>query len=208
MSYGLTTGSIDSREIKNSAIRGKDVRNDGLTGADVRRLGSGDISDNSLTGNDVLESSLGKVPSASNADSANTANAADSVRPNGVDTAALQKDAVTAAKIADGAVGSSKLAAGIPRDVQYVFEVDGTASVDNNGDAECPAGKLPIGGGAAAPFYGATGFVAITVSRPARITPGLPGGDTFNGWYASAIEVNGGSTQGWGIGTYAICARL
>jgi hypothetical protein len=50
---------------------------------------------------------------------------------------------------------------------------------------------------------GPTGFVAITVSRPARIIPGSPEGDTFNGWYASAIEVNGGSTQG--LGNWRLC---
>ncbi|MDQ4049177.1 MAG: hypothetical protein M3131_07340 [Actinomycetota bacterium] len=35
-SYGVATGSIDSREIKNSSIRSKDVRNNELRSADVR----------------------------------------------------------------------------------------------------------------------------------------------------------------------------
>jgi hypothetical protein len=36
VSYGVATGSIDSREIKNNSIRGKDVRNSTLRTQDVR----------------------------------------------------------------------------------------------------------------------------------------------------------------------------
>ena len=60
--YAAATGSIDSREIKNSTIRGKDVRNSSLTG--------GDVKNNSLRGSDVAESSLGQVPSARDASTA------------------------------------------------------------------------------------------------------------------------------------------
>ena len=66
--YAAATGSIDTREIKNSTIRGKDVKNKSLTG--------GDIQGNSVTGTQVSEGKLGKVPSAGRADSANSANAA------------------------------------------------------------------------------------------------------------------------------------
>jgi len=69
VSYGLATGSVDSREIKNNTIRtrdvrnnnlrGKDVRNNSLTGRDVTRIRGGDVSNGSLTGDDVLDASLG-----------------------------------------------------------------------------------------------------------------------------------------------------
>jgi len=54
VSYGVATGSIDSREIKNNTIRGIDVKNRSLTGNDVAadRLGGGAIK----------ESTLGVVP--------------------------------------------------------------------------------------------------------------------------------------------------
>jgi hypothetical protein len=55
VSYGVATGYIDSREIKNSTIREKDVRKNVLTGRSVR------------------ESRLGRVPLAAQADSANSA---------------------------------------------------------------------------------------------------------------------------------------
>ena len=53
VSYGLATGSIDSREIKNNSVRGKDVKTRSLTGRD---LGSDQIG-----GTAVKESSLGTV---------------------------------------------------------------------------------------------------------------------------------------------------
>jgi hypothetical protein len=62
VSYGFAAGSIDSREIKNNDVRGKDVRQGTLSGSDVK--------DDALKGADVDENSLGKVPSAANADNA------------------------------------------------------------------------------------------------------------------------------------------
>jgi len=54
VSYGVATGSIDGREIKNGSVRGIDVKNRSLTGSDIAadRLGGGAIK----------ESSLGTVP--------------------------------------------------------------------------------------------------------------------------------------------------
>jgi hypothetical protein len=62
VSYGVATGFIDSREIKNNTIRAKDIRNGQVTSADLRN--------DNVSGTDVNESSLGKVPSAASADSA------------------------------------------------------------------------------------------------------------------------------------------
>jgi hypothetical protein len=55
-SYGLATGSVNSREIKNNTVRGKDIRRGAVAGSDVAT--------NTLTGADVSESTLGQVPSA------------------------------------------------------------------------------------------------------------------------------------------------
>lgn len=50
VSYAVTTGSIDSREIKNNSIKGIDVKNRSLTGNDIGgdRLGGGSIKESTL----------------------------------------------------------------------------------------------------------------------------------------------------------------
>jgi hypothetical protein len=85
VSYGLATGSIDSRELKNNAISSRDVRNNTLRTFDIRNnevrgfdirnstIQGRDVAFNTLTGADVEEASLGKVPSATQADTASDA---------------------------------------------------------------------------------------------------------------------------------------
>jgi hypothetical protein len=85
VSYGLATGSIDSRELKNNSIASGDVRNNTLRTFDIRNnevrgfdirnstVQGRDVAFDTLTGADVEEASLGKVPSATAADSAATA---------------------------------------------------------------------------------------------------------------------------------------
>ena len=85
VSYGVATGFIDSREIKNNEIRSldirnnqirtRDLRNNEVRGIDIRNstVQGRDIALNTLTGEDVKEDTLGKVPSAGTADSATTA---------------------------------------------------------------------------------------------------------------------------------------
>jgi hypothetical protein len=82
VSYGVATGYIDGREIKNNTIRSQDVRNGTLRTQDIRNnevrgfdirnssIQGRDVAFNTLTGADIEESSLGKVPSATSADSA------------------------------------------------------------------------------------------------------------------------------------------
>lgn len=111
---------------------------------------------------------------------------------------------ITGDKLGDGAVSVAKLGSDIPHDVEIVNNSSLSNSTDKSGQVECPAGKLPIGGGAVAPSGGATGFVAMTGSRPKLADGSSP---DINGWTASAIEVNGGSAQNWSILLFAICAR-
>jgi len=93
VSYGVATGSIDSRELKNNTVRTKDLRNNDVRSKDIRNstilgrdiktgtIKGSDIGGNTVTGRDVLESSLGVVPNAnlaSFAGSATNANRANS----------------------------------------------------------------------------------------------------------------------------------
>ena len=82
VSYGVATGFIDSREIKNNSVASADVRNNTLRTFDIRNnevrgfdirnstIQGRDIAFNTLTGADINESSLGKVPSSTQADNA------------------------------------------------------------------------------------------------------------------------------------------
>jgi hypothetical protein len=101
VSYGLATGSVDSREIKNNSVRSADVRNNNLRSKDVRNntlrtfdirnnevrgfdirnstIQGRDVAFDTLTGTDISEASLAKVPSATAADTAGTAGTANSV---------------------------------------------------------------------------------------------------------------------------------
>jgi hypothetical protein len=88
VSYGVATGFIDSREIKNNEIRSidirnnqvrtRDLRNNEVRGIDIRNstVQGRDIALNTVTGEDVREDTLQKVPSALLADSATSATTA------------------------------------------------------------------------------------------------------------------------------------
>ena len=76
VSYGVATGFIDSREIKNNSVRSADIRNSNVEGRDV--------APNTLKGADISEQDLGKVPSASVADTAGTATSAGTAGVRGV----------------------------------------------------------------------------------------------------------------------------
>jgi hypothetical protein len=91
VSYGVATGFIDSREIKNNEIRSRDIRNNEvrtrdlrnneIRGIDIRNstVQGRDLALNTVTGEDVREDTLGKVPSATSADSATSATTAGGV---------------------------------------------------------------------------------------------------------------------------------
>jgi hypothetical protein len=82
VSYGVATGFIDSREIKNNQVRSKDLRNNSIRTFDIRNnevrgfdirnssVQGRDVALNTLTGADVSEQDLDKVPSAAAADTA------------------------------------------------------------------------------------------------------------------------------------------
>ena len=66
VSYGVATGFIDSRELKNNTIRTQDIRNNDIRGKDIRNstIGGRDVAFNTLTGSDIAETRLTTVPDA------------------------------------------------------------------------------------------------------------------------------------------------
>ncbi len=79
VSYGVATGSIDSREITDNTIRSKDIRNNGVYSRDLRNnqvygidirngtIRGRDVAPNTLTEDQIAESKLGQVPRAADA---------------------------------------------------------------------------------------------------------------------------------------------
>jgi hypothetical protein len=65
VSYGVATGSIDSREIKNNTVRSRDIRNRTIRNRDVRP--------NALDATRIRESTFSTVPSAASVDGNNFA---------------------------------------------------------------------------------------------------------------------------------------
>ncbi len=92
VSYGVATGFIDSREIKNNEIRSRDLRNNEIRTRDLRNnevrgidirnstVQGRDIALNTVTGTDINEGTLGKVPSATAADTATSASGVSTLR--------------------------------------------------------------------------------------------------------------------------------
>jgi hypothetical protein len=121
VSYGVATGSIDSREIRNNTVRSKDIRNNQVSSRDIRNnsvrgrdvrnstLTGADVKNDKLTGADVLESSLGLVPAANASNFANRANSAgavDSVLTFPLKRAAAAADLASAPQVALGTKGA------------------------------------------------------------------------------------------------------
>jgi hypothetical protein len=60
VSYGVATGSIDSRELKNNTVRSKDIRNGNVRGTDIRNgtVRSADVGNSSLRAQDFAPGQL------------------------------------------------------------------------------------------------------------------------------------------------------
>jgi hypothetical protein len=160
----LPRNSVGTAQLKKGAVRNSDIFRGAVSNSKLRRgavtnsklaanaVTGNKVRDGSLTGADLVLSTLGTVPTAN------------SVAPNGVNTAAIQNDAVTSAKIADNAVGTAKIAddavtsAKIAADAVGASELKGTyaavsggtpaaANAYANATATCNAGDTVLGGG-------------------------------------------------------------
>ncbi len=100
VSYGLATGSIDSREIADNTIRSKDIRNDSVYSRDLRNndvrdidirngtIKGRDIARATITGDNVNMPKLGQVPDSAalgGVAAKDYARAAEAVKPVGSD---------------------------------------------------------------------------------------------------------------------------
>lgn len=194
VSYGVATGSIDSREIADNTIRSKDVRNNNLRSRDLRNnevrgidirngtIRRRDVATDTLTGDQILERKLGQVPSAAEAaDAARAAQAANAARLGGLlpsDFARSAVEAVRAASLESGEPAAGHLAPGFWKDAYGVVHLQGTVDLPDLGTIfTLPAGYRP---GATAAF---------------RVPDGTPGdGTTVEIGADGAVAAESGGT--------------
>jgi hypothetical protein len=140
VSYGVATGFIDSREIrnetivsrdiKNSTVRTQDLRNNEIRGADVRNstITGRDVALNTLGGQDIDESKLDIVE-------AQLGKVGDSDALDGVDSSGFLRPDGTGFQAIPGAVG----------DPAPQYDVDPLGFVHLQGEIGATGGQLPPG---------------------------------------------------------------
>ena len=191
VSYGLATGSIDSRELKNNTIRSKDVRNNTLRTFDIRNnevrgfdirnstIQGRDVAFDTLTGTDVSEESLGKVPSAAAADtagSAGTANSVGGISLRRINYAAEQGSGPVTVLDVGGLRLDASCGAGGALQVTGAFaDANSEVSVSDDLQMTPPAGTLVNDPGAGVVAFAAPNGSVVTVQAVAIEAPPLNG---------------------------------
>jgi hypothetical protein len=183
VSYGVATGFIDSREIKNNEVRSldirnnevrtRDLRNNEVRGLDIRNstVRGRDVGLNALTGDDINESRLGKVPSAAAADSATSAQTAGSagsvasLRP--IPRTTLAEGAAPVALLTHGPLTLLAACVGNGAATDAVLRV-ATTEASSSADGSPDVGLTPVSVPVLDPGDGPTGV--------ARGTTGMGGG--------------------------------
>jgi hypothetical protein len=117
VSYGVATSSIGSKQIKNNSILTQDIKNRTIRGKDIhkrtirgsnvglRTLTGANVGNDKLTGKQVLESSLGTVPSATSAGVANNASNVSTLVNFPIKGAAAAADLASAPEVPIGSKG-------------------------------------------------------------------------------------------------------
>jgi hypothetical protein len=194
VSYGVATGFIDSREIKDNqvasrdirqnSIRTEDLRNNEIRGRDIRNstIRTEDVALNTLTGNDVDESKLAKVASAATADTATSATSASSV-------ATLKTIAPTT--VNEGSTAT--LATKGPFTLTGVCEAAAATSATLRVDTTETASAISRGNSAGDAEFGPGQFEITSINDPAGTDPSIgPGSDgLFSAFAPSGAALTG-----------------
>jgi hypothetical protein len=162
--------TVDSGDIKKNAVKSGDISNS-------KGVKSPDVVNETLTGADINEGSLGKVPNAASADSARPSGAAGGdldgnypnpvVGPNKINSANVANGSLGADDLGADSVGGSELGQLVERDAQgSVIDLTANGAWGSSGNvvASCLAGEQLIG--AAAHWDGGNNNLAIQELNP------------------------------------------
>jgi hypothetical protein len=192
--YAITVprNTIGTNQIKTGGVKNADIARNAVTALKVKN--------NVLTGSDILESRLGKVPSATAADSATAAG-----------TATTATTATNATQLGGKAAGSYISNIVIRRkDLNALADTNTVGGAGdggtNDGTVQCAAGERAIGGGMR---IGAAGVdQALSSSRPVD-AGGIPadGSTAPTGWRAVASDSGGvAGNNPTDVQVFVICA--
>jgi hypothetical protein len=203
VSYGVATGSINSREIANGTVQSRDVRDGGLQGRDVANgtLQGRDVREGGLHGRDVANGTL------QGGDIANGTVQGRDIKDGVLTGADVRDRSLAGADLATNTLGDREIdepqldvnrlgGIGVARYVKNVIRVETRSANDAATPkvappAACPAGKRLVGGGAR--------VVAAAFSPVALSTNGPAGG----AWQAAAYAT--APTGSWQLVNVAIC---
>jgi hypothetical protein len=186
--------TIGPSNIQNDAVRSRHIKNGQVKNPDLaaNSVGSGKVIDNSLTGADIKESTLGTVPNATHADSAT--NATNAGHASSADSATNAADATNAANAGD----ANALGGFVPAAFSRSYSVENGESHGNGGysatirDGTTHLGDLSFTCGATTTTDGGWVYSASTpqtvfLIHGATMTPtALSGTGNINGTWAHA----------------------
>jgi len=197
-SVSYAASMIGTANLKNGAVTKKKLRRNAV--------GTLKIKNEAVTGLKVNEATLGKVPSAANADqadqadsavkaqSATSAQTAASVGPNGVDSAALQSNSVGSSELQTNSTGASELQTGSVGPSELGF-----ASVRSS-----DLGPIVVRSEVIAVNSGASRFLATDCLNGERM---LSGGASWGGGGLEAAAPNLRIAYSYPLGTDLWAAR-
>lgn len=183
VSYGVATGSIDSREIQNGSVQSRDVRDGGLQGRDVANgsLGTRDVNDGALQGRDVANGTL------QSRDVRDGVLIGADLAPNTLGDREIDETRLDLNRL--GGVSATRYVKNVTR-VETSTPSD-PATPKAAPPARCPKGKRLIGGGAR---------VVAPAPVPVALTANGPDGTA---WVAVAYAT--APTGNWQLVNVAIC---
>lgn len=196
----IANGAVTTPKLKNGVVTAGKLADGSVIAAKIApgnvtagALGTGAVRSSALGGSVVTTPKL-----------KNDAVTGEKIANSAVTNSKLGADAVTTGKLQDGAVTSAKLSSGFLSQLLKNLSYETKASVSDSDPkpavtAECPSGKVAIGGGAKI-----TGGTTVAVTESAPTAPNGQGKRT--GWTAAAAEM-AADGDNWSVEAYVVCAE-